>query len=87
MATQSTSKCTNPSRTLAEIVFDVTRLFGVPRMRRTFAGMPAAPDIKMNVVGGLQLLREGRDAGGEEDIHILVGRQRCRSTRRSSGKR
>jgi HSP20 family protein len=54
--------------------FDVTPMFDVPRMRRAFATMPTAPEIKMDV-------REDQDAYyvkaeipgvRKEDIHILV---------------
>ena len=54
--------------------FDVTRLFDVPRMRRTFAGMPAAPDIKMNVVENPDNYFVKAEIPGvaKEDIHVLV---------------
>jgi HSP20 family protein len=54
--------------------FDLTRLFDVPRMRRTLAAMPAAPEIRMDVKedADAYLVKAEMPGMKKEDIHILV---------------
>ncbi|MFO1314734.1 MAG: Hsp20/alpha crystallin family protein [Burkholderiales bacterium] len=55
-------------------MFDMTNLFDVPRMRRAFPPMPAAPEIKMDVTEDANAYHVKAEVPGvaKEDIHILV---------------
>ena len=54
--------------------FDMTDLFDVPRLRRAFPAMPAAPDIKMDVTedAGAYYVKAEIPGVRKEDIQITV---------------
>jgi len=54
--------------------FDMAPVFDVPRLRRAFAAMPAAPEIKMDVKEDPDAYFVKAEIPGvrKEDIHILV---------------
>jgi HSP20 family protein len=54
--------------------FDMTPVFDVPRLRRAFAAMPAAPEIKMDVKEDPDAYFVKAEIPGvrKEDIHIVV---------------
>jgi HSP20 family protein len=54
--------------------FDMTDLFDVPRLRRAFPAMPAAPEIRMDVTEDTEAYYVKAEIPGikKEDIHILV---------------
>lgn len=54
--------------------FDITNVFDMPRLRRAFPSMPAAPEIKMDVTEDPDAYHVKAEIPGvkKEDIHIMV---------------
>ncbi len=76
MAAQPNVKVYEPFADFArgDPFFDLTRLFDVPRMRRAFPAVPAAPEIRMNVKEDPAAYYVTAEMPGvkKDGIHILV---------------